>query len=131
MSKAVALVAFNGEAMCFVHVLLNALDMYEKGYQVKVVVEGAAVKVVNELNDEQHPFARMYQEVRDKGLIDCVCQACAAKLGRWTESRRKSCHLTMKCSAIQVWRNILSRGTKSSPFKSRQRQFLADFLAAT
>ncbi len=79
--KKVALVAFNGEAMCFVHVLLNALDMHEKGYQVKVVVEGAAVKVVNELNDEQHPFAKMYQEVRSKGLIDCVCQACAAKLG--------------------------------------------------
>jgi hypothetical protein len=79
--KKVALVAFNGEAMCFVHVLLNALDMREKGYQVKIVVEGAAVKVVNELNAESHPFNKMYREVCDKGLIDCVCQACAAKLG--------------------------------------------------
>lgn len=81
MEKRVALVAFNGEAMCFVHVLLNALDMNEKGYEVKIVVEGGAVKVVNELNDEKHPFAGMYREVCSKGLIDCVCQACAAKLG--------------------------------------------------
>jgi len=51
----VALVAFNGEAMCFVHVLLNALDMQEKGCAVKVI-EGAVVKVVNELNNDGHPF---------------------------------------------------------------------------
>jgi len=79
--KQVALVAFNGEAMCFVHVLLNALDMHEKGFQVKVVIEGAAVKTVNELNNDSHPFNKIYREVCDKGLIDCVCQACAAKLG--------------------------------------------------
>ena len=79
--KKVALVAFNGEAMCFVHVLLNALDMQEKGYAVKVVIEGAAVKVVNELNAENHPFHKLYRQVCEKGLIDCVCQACAAKLG--------------------------------------------------
>ncbi|SHJ89269.1 DsrE/DsrF-like family protein [Malonomonas rubra DSM 5091] len=79
--KKIALVAFNGEVMCFVHVLLNALDMNEKGYDVKLVVEGAAVKVVNELNNDSHPFSKMYREVCEKGLIDCVCQACAAKLG--------------------------------------------------
>lgn len=81
MKKSVALVTFNGEAMCFVHVLLNALDMHAKDYDVKIVVEGGAVNVVNELNDDKHPFAKIYQEVRSKGLIDCICQACAAKLG--------------------------------------------------
>ena len=81
MKKRVALVAFNGEPICFVHVLLNALDMHEKGYEVKIVVEGAATKVVNQLNDEENPFAKMYQEVCSKGLIDGVCQACAAKMG--------------------------------------------------
>jgi hypothetical protein len=79
--KKVALVAFNGEAMCFVHVLLNALDMHEKGFDVKVVIEGAAVKVVNDLNAGEHPFNNLYRQVKEKGLLDCVCQACAAKLG--------------------------------------------------
>jgi hypothetical protein len=37
MDKRVVLVAFNGEPMCFVHVLLNALDMEEAGYEVKVL----------------------------------------------------------------------------------------------
>jgi hypothetical protein len=32
--KKVALFAFNGEPMCFVHVLLNALDMKEKDYKL-------------------------------------------------------------------------------------------------
>jgi hypothetical protein len=32
--KKVALFAYNGEVMCFVHVLLNALDMREEGFEV-------------------------------------------------------------------------------------------------
>jgi len=80
MGKQVVLVAFNGEPMCFVHVLLNALEMDEKGYEVKVVIEGSATRLVNELQDEAKPFGKLYREVRSKGLIDCVCQACAAKM---------------------------------------------------
>ena len=81
MDKRVVLVAFNGEAMCFVHILLNALDMKTRGYDVKVVVEGTATKLVNDLNDESLPFGKLYVAVRDQGLIDCVCEACAAKTG--------------------------------------------------
>lgn len=81
MDERVVLVAFNGEPMCFVHVLLNGLDMKKKGYSVKIVVEGTATKLVNELNDEAVPFGKLYQQVRDAGLIDCVCEACAAKMG--------------------------------------------------
>ena len=80
MTRKVALVAFNGDPMCFVHVLLNALDMKEKGYDVKVVIEGSATKVVNELNAGGKPYSDLYREVREKGLIDCVCRACAAKM---------------------------------------------------
>lgn len=81
MSQKVLLVGFNGEAMCFVHVLLNALDMQEKGYDVKVMIEGSATLLANELNDETKPFGPLYIQVRDEGLIDCVCKACAAKMG--------------------------------------------------
>lgn len=81
MDKRVVLVAFNGDPMCFVHVLLNAVDMKKRGYDVKVVIEGAATKLVNELNDAGKPFGKLYLEVRDATLIDCVCEACAAKMG--------------------------------------------------
>jgi len=78
--KKIALFAFNGEAMCFVHVLLNALDINEKGYEVKVIIEGSATKLVEELADETKPFANLYKKVKDLGLIDCVCKACASKM---------------------------------------------------
>lgn len=81
MNKRVVLVAFNGEPMCFVHVLLNALDMEERGYEVKVVIEGSATKVLNEMSEEGSAFRKLYLDVREKGIIDCVCQACAAKMG--------------------------------------------------
>lgn len=80
MAGKIALVAFNGEAMCFVHVLLNALDMADRGYDVKVIVEGSATKLLGELAEEGHPFGKLYRSVRDKGLVDCVCKACAAKM---------------------------------------------------
>jgi len=81
LDKRVVLVAFNGDPMCFVHVLLNAADMKKREYDVKVVIEGTATKLVNELNDEGKPFGKLYLEVRDAALIDCVCEACAAKMG--------------------------------------------------
>ncbi len=78
--KKVLLVAFQGEPMCFVHVLLNALDMHEKGFKTRIVMEGAATRLVKELNDPEKPFAEMYQKVRDMELIEGVCKACAAKM---------------------------------------------------
>lgn len=80
METKVALVAFNGDPMCFVHVLLNALDMDARGYDVKVIIEGSATRTANLLNDPEAQFARFYSEVKEKGLIDCVCRACAAKM---------------------------------------------------
>ena len=76
-----ALFAFNGELMCFIHVLLNALDMDAKGHEVKVVIEGAATKLVPELADSSNPMAGLYEKVKSKGLFAGVCRACAQKMG--------------------------------------------------
>lgn len=81
MEKKIVLVAFNGDAMCFVHVLLNGVDMHSKGYDVKVVIEGSATKLVEQLSNAAAPFAPLYAQVKQLGLIDCVCMACAAKMG--------------------------------------------------
>ena len=80
MSEKVALVAFNGDPMCFVHVLLNALDMDERGYDVKVIIEGNATKTANLLNTPQAQFHKLYIQVKEKNLIDCACKACASKM---------------------------------------------------
>lgn len=81
MRTKVALVAFDGEPMCFVHVLLNALDMVERGYDVKVIIEGSATRTATMLNEPSAQFGNVYQQVKEKGLIDCVCKACSAKMG--------------------------------------------------
>lgn len=78
--KKMVLVAFNGEPMCFVHVLLNALDMKTRGYDVKIVVEGAATKAIPELAQEGNPLRNLYQKVKEQGLIDAVCKACSMKM---------------------------------------------------
>lgn len=79
--KKVVLVGFNGETMCFVHVLLNAMDMRAKGFDVRVILEGSAVRQVVELAEASHPFAAAYADVRQAGLIWAVCRACAVKMG--------------------------------------------------
>lgn len=70
--------AFRGKAMCFIHILLNALEMNEKGISAKIVIEGEAVVLVKEMTESGNP---LFKKAKDMGLIDCICKACSAKLG--------------------------------------------------
>lgn len=70
--------AFKGEEMCFTHLLLNALDLYEKGNEAKIVIEGEAVALLKGLEEKKHP---LYFSAKEKGLIDRICKACSAKMG--------------------------------------------------
>ncbi len=79
--KKIALFVFNGEPMCFIHVLLNALDLKEKGYEAKIVIEGASVKLVPEFVKEGSPLKPLWQKCLQAGLVEGVCKACSAKLG--------------------------------------------------
>ena len=87
--KKVALVVYNGELMCFSHVMLYALDFAEKGYEVSVVIEGAAVQLIGELAKPETPFAPLYRQLRDRNLIGCVCKACSMKMGSHEEAVRQ------------------------------------------
>jgi hypothetical protein len=80
MAKKVAVFAFNGDEMCFIHALMNALDMKEKGYDVKLIIEGSATRLVKEAEGEKRPFTNLYGKAKESGLIDCVCRACATKM---------------------------------------------------
>lgn len=79
--KKKALFVFNGEAMCFVHVLLNALDMHERGCNPKIVIEGSATKLIPELTKTGNPMFSLYEKAKNLGLIDGVCKACSNKMG--------------------------------------------------
>ena len=73
----VVIFAFKGDPMCFIHVLLNALDMDAKGLQSRIVIEGEAVRLIKGLEEEANP---LYLKAKEKKLIDCICKACSAKL---------------------------------------------------
>ena len=74
----IAYFAFNGKAMCFQHLLLNTLDLHQKSHKVKLIIEGEAVKLMQEMVESKNP---VFAKVRELGLIDCICKACSAKLG--------------------------------------------------
>ena len=76
-----ALFVFNGDPMCFIHVLLNALDIKERGDEVKIIVEGSATKLIPDMAKESSPLFKLYLKAKDKNLIDGVCRACSAKTG--------------------------------------------------
>ncbi|MGC8965450.1 MAG: cytoplasmic protein [Caldimicrobium sp.] len=78
-----ALFAFRGDPMCFIHVLLNALDMHNKGLEVKIVLEGEATKLIPLLYDETSALYYLYQNTLEKGLIEGVCKACSQKMGTY------------------------------------------------
>ncbi|MYL82027.1 cytoplasmic protein [Desulfovibrio aerotolerans] len=81
MDKKVVLFAFQGNVSCFVHVLLNAIDYREKGYEAKVVLEGEATKLVAELAKAAHPMHGLFEQTKALGLFAGACRACSHQLG--------------------------------------------------
>ena len=79
--KKFALFVFNGDPMCFIHVLLNALDMNAKGNEAKIIIEGAAVKLIPELAKSDNPLNGLWNKNLAAGLVEGVCKACSSKLG--------------------------------------------------
>jgi hypothetical protein len=79
--RKVAIFAFKGNSICFIHVLLNALDLHEKGADVKIILEGEATGLVVDLKKPENPLHKLYSKVKDLALIHAVCRACAVKMG--------------------------------------------------
>ena len=72
--------AFRGDPMCFVHVLLNSLNLHKKGMGGQIVLEGDAVKLVPEMVKTDNFLNKLYLEVKKKNLIIGACKACSTKL---------------------------------------------------
>lgn len=66
-----------GQKMCFVHVLLNALDLDEAGNEVKIIFEGESVTLPKVLEEEKFG---LYLKAKEKNLFAGVCYACSVQL---------------------------------------------------
>jgi predicted peroxiredoxin len=60
-----------------VHAFIWALDLASRGGKVKIVLEGASPDWLWELPNPEHEHHSLYQRVKEQGLIDAVCMACA------------------------------------------------------
>ena len=67
--------------MCLIHVLLNALDMAARGHEAKIIIEGASVKLLPELEKPGNPLHGLWKKTLDAGLVAGVCKACLSKIG--------------------------------------------------
>jgi hypothetical protein len=72
-----------GEKMCFQHILLNALDLSASGKEVKIIFEGASVKLVSVFEEEKNP---LYQKAKNEGIIAGVCMGCSKVLGVYEQN---------------------------------------------
>lgn len=91
--KKVVLIAYNGELMCFAHVMLYALDLSSKGFEVNVVIEGSATGLISQLNKPGTPFANVYTKLREQNLITCICQACSQKMGTIEDAKSQGLNI--------------------------------------
>ncbi len=87
--KKIALFVFNGDPMCFIHVLLNALDMKAKGDEAKIIIEGASVKLIPELVKSGNPLNGLWKKNLAAGLVEGVCKACSNNLGTLEAAKKQ------------------------------------------
>ena len=81
--RKVLLYGMTGERSCFMHLLLNALQLNEAGDEVKVIFEGASVKLPAPLQEEGNPN---YLRAKEAGLLAGICLACSKTLGVYEQN---------------------------------------------
>lgn len=88
--KKVALFVFNDDPMCFTHVLLNTLDMNKRGYEVRVIMEGDATKLLPGLENEKTAINPMWQQIKEENLLAGVCRACSKQMGTQDSAKKQN-----------------------------------------
>lgn len=79
MTKVVFFV-FRPDPTCFLHALLNALDLEEKGMWGEIVFEGESCKLIPLMSQPDHDLHALYTQAKNKGIFFGACQTCASKM---------------------------------------------------
>ncbi|MGI6175744.1 MAG: hypothetical protein ACOYJC_06240 [Christensenellales bacterium] len=82
--KKILFYGMTGEKMCFQHILLNALDLFASKEEVKIIFEGASVKLAAMFEEEGNP---LYKKAKDAGLIAGICLACSKVLEVYDQNK--------------------------------------------
>ena len=108
--KKVALFVFNGDPVCFIHVLLNGLDMQAQNMDSRIVVEGAATALLPHLADPQNPLHKLWTTAKTQGIVDGVCKGCAHKMGTVDEAISQGLTLLEDMSGHPSMSGYMARG---------------------
>jgi hypothetical protein len=108
--KKIAFFVFNGDPMCFVHVLLNCLDMKEKGYDIKLVIEGTSAGLIPKISSLDKPIPDLWEKVKSENIIDAVCKACAHKLGAAEAAKEQNLPLSGDMSGHPSMTSYMEKG---------------------
>ncbi len=76
--KKILFYGMTGEKMCFQHILMNALDLSTAGEDIKIIFEGASVKLISIFEEENNP---LYNKAKKADIIAGICLACSKVLG--------------------------------------------------
>ena len=114
--KKIALFVFNGDPMCFIHVLLNALDMKERGLEGRIVIEGAATRLIAELVEDVNPLHKLWEKAKSAALIDGVCKACSQKMGTLDAAKAQGLKLLDEMNGHPGMARYLEDGFEIIPF---------------
>ena len=107
--KKVLFYGMTGEKMCFQHILFNALDLAASGAEVKIIFEGASVKLVPIFEDEENP---LYLKAKENGLIAGICTACSKVLGIYDDVSNIGLPMLSDMSGHAGMKNYVNDGYK-------------------
>ncbi len=105
--KKIVIFAFKGDPMCFIHVLLNAKEMHEKGFDAKIVIEGEAVTLPKKLEENGDP---LFKQVKELGLFHSICLACSVKLNVATYNKTTGIPLLGDMNGHVSMSNLIEEG---------------------
>ena len=79
--KKIAIVAYSGEIDNFVSALETALDNVRNGEDVKLIIEGEATHCIKDILNSKASHRFLYDEIKNSGIIDCICETCSKHNG--------------------------------------------------
>jgi hypothetical protein len=104
------LFAFQGDPMCFIHVLLNGIDLYERGLEGLIIIEGEAVTLVPKMSKPDHFLSTLYHKAKALGILHGACRACATKLNVAKEIEKEGIPLIGDMSGHPSMGSFIEKG---------------------
>ena len=96
-------VLFDYNKGIFTHILLNVFDLADKGYNVGIIFESEACKLISEYETKKYD---KFEKLKEQKLIAAVCEVCAKAMGALESAQRQGLPIDGTLSghpALESW----------------------------